>query len=788
MNDDASPLAVPLFASADYGKTPAKPGTHVFVIGVGHYPHLPGGGGKPANETLSLKQLTSPPISAKALADWFLATASGASPTSDGFRNPTAPLASLWMLVSAKEQTYLLPNGKEVTLLRADRDNIQDVYEAWINAVSSHPDNIGVFYFCGHGVQGVDSYLLPDDFGRHANPWDRAFDIDLTAMATRQRVAASLYFFIDACRQMQMGAEASRPQPFELPKDYTKMLCRTRLKLWATGDGAEAFASGEGVPSRFTDALLRALNGSYGQLTEADGSWVVTGEALAHQVVRLIEDSNTPGDPKHFQRAEVQIIGSQPFQYLDSKPTVDGGIASTWMASAAIRKEIARLVGSAPLPLIVLERFAEKFESQMLQIDRLQAELEADRKDYESNLAFLNGQPDSALARKAKELNEAGEFQLAGRVLDEIVALAKAQNAEAKAQNDFKLGEAYVARGDNWRLQGKHEEALAAYQQAYELMPTEPRFALPYGETLEIFQRYDEAWKAYVKLVDHLTELSIPQQETLAPLIAQAHQRLGFLYYKMEKTPKGMEYSTRNLKRAVSIFERLARREPRLYGADLMDALSALGQVLNETGSYRKAEAAFRLSVCIARKLASDGDPKFLRNLIGCLANLCVARRSGGRLSEAETALKEASAIMEVADENHAESFLTLRWAVASARASLLMQYEKPRFEEAKKWHMEVIEIVEALAKKAPLRYLPEVWGPHVHLGKSYRYMGQYDDAEIELRKAWDVNVQLFKARPNANLARLGKVFESLDELYVVSGQNDARQKLWQEWHELTKQ
>lgn len=779
MNDVASSLAVPLFTSTDYGKTPEKPGTHVFIIGVGHYPYLPGGGGSVAKETLGLKQLTSPPVSAKALADWFLATASGTSPILGGFRNPTAPLASLWMLVSAKEQTYSLPSGKKVTLLRADHDNIQEVYEAWITAVSSHPDNIGVFYFCGHGVQGVDTYLLPDDFGKHTNPWGKAFDIDLTAMAARQRVVASLYFFIDACRQMQMGAEGSRPQAIDVPKDNAKPLCRTRLKLWATGDGAKAFASGEGVPSRFTDALLRALNGSYGQLTEAGDGWVVTGEALAHQVVRLVEESNPRGNPEHFQRAEVQIIGSQPFQYLDSKPTVDGGIASTWMSNPAIREEIALLVAGTSLPLAVLERFAEKFEAQMLRIDSLQAALEVDRQGYERNLAFLNMQPDSVLVRKAKALNEAGEFQLAGLALDEIVAWTK-------AQNDLHLGEAYVARGDNWLLQGKREEALTAYRQAFELVPTEPLFVLPYGGTLEVFQRYDEAGKVYGGLVKHLAGLSSAQQAPLEPLIAQVHQRLGFLYYK--KSPKEMEFSIRNLKQAVSLFERLAHREPVLYRADLMDALSALGQVLNETGSYRKAEAAFRLSVCIARKLASDGNRKSLRNLIGCLANLSVACRSGGRLSKAEAALEEASTTIEAADKNRAESFLTVRWAVASARASLLMQHEEPRFEEAKKWHMEEIEIVEALANKDPLLYQPEVWGPRVRLGQSYLYMHQYGDAEREFRKALDVNVQLFKARPNANFARLGKVFEALDKLYLVSGQIDAWQKLKQEWHELTKQ
>ena len=59
--------------------------THVLVIGVGRYPHLKDGSGRVLENHYGLGQLTSPPLSAAAIADWFV----GAP-----FRNPAAPLGS----------------------------------------------------------------------------------------------------------------------------------------------------------------------------------------------------------------------------------------------------------------------------------------------------------------------------------------------------------------------------------------------------------------------------------------------------------------------------------------------------------------------------------------------------------------------------------------------------------------------------------------------------------------------------------------------------------------------
>lgn len=787
MNGVTGSAPGPVYTSASYGKKPAEPGTHVFIVGAGHYPHLVDGGEKTATKTLGLLQLTSPPASARALASWFLAPVSGTGSPSRGFRNPSAPLASLWMLVSALDQNYVLPSGQTANLGRANLDNIRRVYEAWMEAVGSHPGNIGVFYFGGHGVQGVNSYLFADDIGSFQDIWLNAFDIDLTVMAARQQVAATLYFFVDACRQFEMTAEVSRPQPLGPELDqHGKPKCLSLLRLWAAGEGAKAFADMKDAPSRFTSALLQALNGSYGQLSETGTEWVVTGEALAHQVVRLVAQSNPPNDPEHFQQAVQEPIGSQPFQYFVDQPAVVDGVASRpRLANPLVRAEVARMLGGESLPFAVLERFAEKLEAQSLRIEDLKSQLKADHARYAGNSAFLNAEPDGELVRRAKEFNEAGAFEQAGLVLDEIIAQKEALNAQIRVTNNVLLGNSYIARAENWLLQRRWSEALETFRKAYELVPTEPRFALAYGQMLEDLQNYAEAQKVLVGLVQYLVALSSAEQETLEPQIAEAHGALGFLYYKING-PRAMEFAENNLRRSVRLFEHLARSDAKQYRPLLGRALSKWGMFRCKNKRFEEAEAAFRLEANLARRGVSEGDPGAPEDLIGSLVNLSDARRSGGSPEKALAAAKDAKDRLDALDPNQVERYRPLRALVANATAIALMQINPRRFEEAKKCFLQAIGIAEALARSNPVVYQKEVWGPHVNLALAYVDRKMYADAEVELRKAWEMNLQLFKARPKENLARLRKVYEPLWDLYLISGNTDARDSLHRLWHELT--
>ena len=101
-----------------------QPGTHVLAIGVGNYPHLLGGSQALANKPLGLKQLQSPPVSLKAVLDWFLA------PAPAGFENASARLSSIEALASAAVPVIIDTPAGVTTLDAATRQNIQASFEA----------------------------------------------------------------------------------------------------------------------------------------------------------------------------------------------------------------------------------------------------------------------------------------------------------------------------------------------------------------------------------------------------------------------------------------------------------------------------------------------------------------------------------------------------------------------------------------------------------------------------------------------------------------------------------
>jgi Caspase domain len=275
-----------------YGPTdPSQPGTHLLAIGVGNYPHLLGGTGQLSQKPRGLKQLKSPPQSLTAVLDWFLANL--LSPGSSGFVNSAAPLASIEALASAATPFTINAPAGVLNVDAATRQNIQEAFEAWLQRLKSHPDNIGVFYFCGHGMMVSDHYLLAEDFGcSNALPWAQAFDISTTIRAVEREVSGTVFYFIDACREiardvaMTLGADPSALLYADLTK---KVIRRSVTAIYATGEGELAFAPQGGQVSRFTSALLFALSGYCGIKSPGVSTWNVDGESVAAAVRQLLE-------------------------------------------------------------------------------------------------------------------------------------------------------------------------------------------------------------------------------------------------------------------------------------------------------------------------------------------------------------------------------------------------------------------------------------------------------------------------------------------------------------------
>src|SRR5262249_51232326 len=138
------------------------PRLHAFIAAVADYPHLLGGHGPLAANTYGLSQVGCPAPTGIRIADWLI---------SGQYKNPGCPLGSVEMVLSPANN-YVV-NGNAVAVDAATMANITAAATAWYGRCNTDPGNIAFFYFVGHGLERVQQYLLPEDFGNPAvlNPW-----------------------------------------------------------------------------------------------------------------------------------------------------------------------------------------------------------------------------------------------------------------------------------------------------------------------------------------------------------------------------------------------------------------------------------------------------------------------------------------------------------------------------------------------------------------------------------------------------------------------------------------
>ena len=185
------------------GLLPQSKQTHVFIIGVGHYRYGKGGSEHVTPDGEYIGQLTSPPASARALADWFIRD----------FRNDDRPLGSVALLLSEQAdpssytppQTPLVPAPQARHVPVADHAQVKAAALAWIERLKQNKENMAVFYFCGHGMTwNSNTTMLLRDFGRDTNNLiAEAIAVDQMVETMKNCPAIYQAFFIDCCRTRQ---------------------------------------------------------------------------------------------------------------------------------------------------------------------------------------------------------------------------------------------------------------------------------------------------------------------------------------------------------------------------------------------------------------------------------------------------------------------------------------------------------------------------------------------------------------------------------------------------------
>ena len=248
----------------------AGPATHAIVLGVGAYPHLNGGTGRLTQDHDGMGQLSSPPISARAFADWLIRS----------FNHPGKPLSTVALLVSAAAaERFENPRTHSIHDIEpATSQTASAAIKAWKERGDSNSGNLLIFYFCGHGItEGTDTALLLADFGADPqNSLDGALDLRRLYLGLQRCRATEQCFFIDACRtpsgtlvDAQGFAGKVIIQPGRRDPTWEKPV-RAPI-FYATFNGAKAYGL-PGEPSLYSQALMKALAG-WGADDEDGAEW-----------------------------------------------------------------------------------------------------------------------------------------------------------------------------------------------------------------------------------------------------------------------------------------------------------------------------------------------------------------------------------------------------------------------------------------------------------------------------------------------------------------------------------
>lgn len=347
-----------IFESDAVRQNPNTTATHVLLVGCGEYPHLAAAGFG------GLKPLTSPRLSAAAMADWFLSGPDAmpvgqALPSDRAFYNPEAPLGSLVMLTSPV-QPYHAPSGAASPTTRPTLANIKAAYSQWLARLDANPGSRGVFHFCGHGVSnGISQYLVADDFGELPDdPWSGVFHVSNTCQATIRKTAASLFFLIDACMELseELINQIDDPKALIPGKRNGPPQTTEWAVLRATTANRLAYAPQDGV-ARFTAALLQALGGHCGsQRTDGAGFDVgVSALRIATADFLALSQQTATGERQKLGQTEgegdwsvaMHVQTRRPSVLVDMDVLPEGyrPVARAFMEDAAQQRDIQPLAG-----------------------------------------------------------------------------------------------------------------------------------------------------------------------------------------------------------------------------------------------------------------------------------------------------------------------------------------------------------------------------------------------------------------------------------------------------------
>lgn len=225
-------------------------GTHVLVVGVGHYPTFPGY--IPGQN--SAGQIDSAEIGAQHVANWFLSK----------FHNPDKPLASVRILLSNDHGNEWASGDKVQNVAAATSDNFIAAYDGWMADGDAHPGSTLVLYFGGHGIGSMEdhSMICANYNVEPRRRMEGAVDYNNVVWSTATRSKCShVWIFVDSCRSTELPqvVNGEYGRKVDTAAGPIGKIGGPKIStFFATAPGGEAHGNA-GLPSFFAEAVVKAF-------------------------------------------------------------------------------------------------------------------------------------------------------------------------------------------------------------------------------------------------------------------------------------------------------------------------------------------------------------------------------------------------------------------------------------------------------------------------------------------------------------------------------------------------
>ncbi|MGK7880005.1 MAG: caspase family protein [Crocosphaera sp.] len=282
-------------------------GIRALVIGAGRYPKA---------QPYDLYDLGSATLSALAFAQWL----------KEHLRYPNLKLKYLNLVVSkanlsnnvnhVNRETKQNYEGELINYKRyfsqvnsswdfesTNLELIKSAVKEWKNQCNLSKDEVGFFYFCGHGIEFEGKMgLIAENFdGQNDDISGGSFDLRALHSASSKFKASNKYFFIDSCRTTPNKLIGTDPDKFSPSvilltpnkkyKKYSNFQGDAPLYL-STQENEPSFGDHDKV-SQFTNALIISLNGAGAEQAGSNSlyknRWIITSQTLLKGIQEVLE-------------------------------------------------------------------------------------------------------------------------------------------------------------------------------------------------------------------------------------------------------------------------------------------------------------------------------------------------------------------------------------------------------------------------------------------------------------------------------------------------------------------